>query len=144
MYKRYRYPSIWSDMNRMQREMDKLFKYYSPQRTPKSVGYPPINIWADEENALITAEIPGVAKEDLDINVTGDTLTISGERKSEEQPEETLFHRQERAFGNFNRSIQLPYTVDVNKVSASFKNGLLEITLPRVEAEKPKKIKIKA
>jgi len=129
-------------MNRLQQDMNRLFGESSPTRRTAST-YPAMNIWADENSALITTEIPGVDKEALEINVTGDTLTISGERKPDELPEGAQYHRQERMFGQFNRSIQLPYTVDVNKVKASFKNGVLEVVLPRVEAERPKKITVK-
>lgn len=143
MYRRYRTPSIWHEMRRMQDEMEKLNKEFSPRYAQSTRSYPVVNIWADEESAIITAEIPGVSKDELDINVTGDTLTVSGARKTEELPEGAKYHRQERNYGEFSRSIRLPYTVDVNKVKASFKNGILEVTLPRVEAEKPKKIVVK-
>ena len=143
MYRRYRIPSIWQEMNRLQREMNRIFGTYSPAASLAAPSYPPINIWADENNALITVEIPGVDKGDLDVNVTGDTLTLSGERKLDEIPNGAQFHRQERSYGKFNRSVQMPYTVDVQKVKATFKNGLLKIELPRVEAEKPKKIAVK-
>ncbi len=143
MYRRYRTPSIWHEMRRMQDEMDKLTREFSPRNTQSNRSYPAVNIWADEESAIITAEIPGVSKDELDINVTGDTLTLSGSRKPEDLPQGAKYHRQERNYGEFSRSIRLPYTVDVNKVKASFKNGILEVSLPRVEAEKPKKIVVK-
>jgi HSP20 family protein len=144
MYRRYRTPSIWQEMNRLQRDMNRLFGDYVPGRVQTAPSYPAMNVWADENSALITAEIPGIDKDDLEINVTGDTLSLSGERKLEELPEGARYHRQERTSGKFNRSVQLPYTVDVQKVKATFKNGVLQIVLPRVEAEKPKKIAVKA
>jgi len=142
MYFRYRTPSIWHEMNRLQRDMHRLFGEASPARQA-APAYPAMNVWANENSALITAEIPSVSKDALDINVTGDTLTISGERAPEELPEGVRYHRRERGFGKFNRSIQLPYTVDVEKVKATFKNGVLEVVLPRIEAEKPKKIAVR-
>ena len=144
MYRRYRTPSIWREMDRMQHDMNRLFGDLSQNRIRKAPSFPAINVWAAEDSAKITAEIPGVSKDDLDINVTGDTLTLSGVREHDELPEGARYHRQERRYGEFNRSIQLPYTVDVNKVKAAFKNGLLTVELPRVEAEKPKKITVKA
>jgi HSP20 family protein len=144
MYRRYKTPSIWQEMNRMQQEMNKWFNVNYPQPKISTGAYPAMNIWADEESALITAEIPGVQKDNLEINVTGDTLTVSGERLLDDLPDGTRYHRQERKTGKFERSIQLPYTVDVNKVKATFKNGSLEVFLPRVEAEKPKKITVKS
>jgi HSP20 family protein len=124
--------------------MNQLFGDYSTSRVRSAKSYPAINIWSDENSALITAEIPGIRKEELEVNVTGDTLTISGERNMDELPDNVRYHRQERTFGKFNRSIQLPYTVDTDKVKANFKNGVLEISLPRIEGEKPKKITVKA
>jgi HSP20 family protein len=131
-------------MDRLQQDMTRLFGDLSVNRTRKASSFPAINIWAAEESAKVTAEIPGVSKDDLDINVTGDTLTLSGVRSQDDLPEGARYHRQERRFGEFSRSIQLPYTVDVNKVKAVFKNGVLSVDLPRVEAEKPKKIAVKA
>lgn len=144
MYRRYRIPSVWQEMNQMQQEMSKWLNLYSPQRMESTRAYPAINIWADEESAIIAAEIPGVPKENLEINVTGDTLSVGGERLLDEIPEGARYHRQERITGKFDRSIQLPYTVDVNKVQATYKNGILKVILPRIEAEKPKKITVKS
>lgn len=144
MYRRYRTPSIWREMDRLQNDMNRLLGDMTRNRMRKASAFPAINIWAAEDSAMITAEIPGVDKKDLDINVTGDTLTLSGVRKQAELPDDVRYHRQERRFGEFNRSIQLPYTVDVNKVKATFNNGVLSVDLPRVEAEKPKKITVKA
>jgi len=144
MYRRYRIPWIWQEMNRLQRDMNRLFGNMTINRERTSPSYPAINIWADENSAIITAEIPGINEDEMEINVTGDTLTIAGERKFEELPEGAKYHRNERSYGKFNRNIQLPYTVDVDKVKASFKNGVLKIILPRIEAEKPKKIAVKA
>ena len=144
MYRKYRTPSIWREMDRMQKDMDRLFGSMTPSRRRTAPSFPAVNVWAAEESAMISAEMPGVSKDDLEINVTGDTLTLSGVRKHDELPEGARYHRQERRYGDFERSIQLPYTVDVNKVKAVFKNGVLRVELPRVESEKPKKIAVKA
>jgi HSP20 family protein len=131
-------------MDRLQKDMNRLFGESPMRRLRTAPSFPAINVWAAEESAMITAEMPGVSKDDLEINVTGDTLTLSGSRNPDELPEDAHYHRRERSYGDFNRSIQLPYTVDVNKVKATFKNGILKVELPRVEAEKPKKIAVKA
>jgi HSP20 family protein len=131
-------------MDRLQKDMNRLFGDLTLDRVRRAPSFPAINVWASENSALVTAEIPGVDKDELEINVTGDTLTLSGNRMSEDLPDGTRFHRQERKYGKFSRNIQLPYTVDVAKVKATFKNGVLKIELPRVEAEKPKKISVKA
>jgi HSP20 family protein len=131
-------------MDRLQQDMNRLFGDMTVNRMRQAPTFPAINIWAAEESAKVTAELPGVGKDDLDINVTGDTLTLSGVRNQDDLPEGAHYHRQERRFGEFSRSVQLPYTVDINKVKAVFKNGVLSVELPRVEAEKPKKITVKA
>jgi HSP20 family protein len=131
-------------MDQLQREMNRLFDATSKGRVFNSPSYPAINIWTNQDGQLITAEIPGVHPEDLEIDVTGDALSISGERKQTEVAKDARYHRWERSYGTFSRTIQLPFMVDTNKVEASFKNGVLLINLPRAEADKPKKIAIKS
>ena len=142
MYRRMQIPA-WQEMENLQREMNRLFSDFMPTRFRAASEFPAMNIWADENSVLVTAELPGIKVDDLDINVLGENLTISGERTPEELPEDAQYHRRERGFGKFTRSIQLPYQVDVKKVNASFKNGVLSITLPRAESDKPKKIAVK-
>jgi HSP20 family protein len=119
--------------------MNDLFGRYG--QTPAR-EYPALNVWTNEEGAVITAELPGVNAEDLDISLTGDTLTFRGSRAPEELEEGESYHRRERAYGDFVRSIRLPFGIDAGKVEASSRNGLLRLTLPRAEAEKPKKIEV--
>lgn len=142
MYKKYQTPTVWREMERFQRDMNRLFDDFSPT-TRSAPTFPAVNIWADSESVLITAEMPGISGEDIDINILEDTLTINGERPVENLPEGATYHRQERGFGKFSRSIRLPYRVDAKKVKASFKNGILEISLPRAEEDRPKKITVK-
>jgi HSP20 family protein len=143
MYRTFRTPSIWREMDRLQRDMNRLFKQYDPAQLRTAPSYPAVNIWANDDGLFVSAEMPGVRVEDLDINVNNDMLTISGQRSADEIPEGTRFHRNERRYGEFSRTIQLPFAVDADKVEASFKDGVLSITLPKVEAEKPKQISIK-
>jgi len=144
MYRRYRVPSVWREMNRLQREMNRLFDDTYPHRARRAAGYPAMNVWANEDGLIITAEVPGVKPEDIDISVVGDTLTLSGSHKPDELKEDSRYHRQERGYGDFTRSIQLPFLVNVKKVEATFQNGVLNITMPRAEEDKPKKITVKA
>jgi HSP20 family protein len=132
-------------MDRLRREMNRLFTEW-PSRGGWSVasGYPAMNVWTDEDNAVVTAELAGIDPEDIDISVENDTLTLRGTRKPEEVEEDATFHRRERRFGNFSRSFRLPFKVDAGNVDASFKNGVLNISLPRAEEDKPRKIAIKA
>jgi len=142
LYRSIRTPSIWREMDRLQREMNRVFSGFAPSRVRTAPSYPAFNIWADEENALITAEIPGVSADDIQIDVVGETLTLSGNRTPDELPEGAQYHRRERGYGKFARRIQLPYLVDVDTVKAIFKNGVLNVSLSRAEADKPKKISI--
>jgi HSP20 family protein len=131
-------------MNRLQRDMNRLFNSYGPFRLRTAPSYPAVSVWAKEDGQVVNAEMPGVKAEDIDVSVVGDTLTISGKRGPEELPEGARFHRRERVAGEFSRSIQLPFAVDSEKVEASLKDGVLTLNLPRLEADKPKKITIQS
>jgi HSP20 family protein len=142
MYPIYESPRIWQELDQFQREMNRLFDTAGKRRVIKPLGYPAINVRMNEDEQLITAEMAGVHSDDIDIDVTGDAITISGERKMDQDPDDVYYHRRERSYGTFSRTIQLPFMVDTNKVEASFRNGILVIRLPRAEADKPKKISI--
>lgn len=144
MYRRYGIPTAWRDMDRIQNEMNRLFEVYYPNRMRSAPAYPALNVWTSDEGLNVTAEVPGVRPEEIDIQVVGDTLTLSGTRKPEELTENARYHRQERGYGNFTRSLQLPFPVDVNKVEATFHNGVLMIAMPRTEEDKPRKIAVKS
>ncbi len=140
--------SPWfEEMDRLRREMNRLlastFESAWPWRRV-APGYPAMNVWANDEGVIITAELPGVNPEDIDIAVDGDTLTLTGSRKPEEHDEEIVYHRRERGYGKFSRVLQLPFQVDVDKVEANFSKGVLSIVLPRAEADKPRKIAVKS
>ena len=144
MYRRIR-PTrnlMWREMDRLQHDMNRLFEDFYPIPTRNAPSYPAMNLWADEKSALITAELPGLEVKDIDLKILEDTLTISGERSTDDLPENTTYHRRERGAGKFSRSLKLPYTVDTKQVKASFKDGVLEIKLPRSEADRPKKIMV--
>jgi HSP20 family protein len=131
-------------MDQLQREMNRLMDTSFRRRSFGSPSFPAINIWTSEEGQVITAEMPGFKPEDIDIDVTADKLTLSGERNPDEVAEDARYHRHERVYGKFTRSIQLPFMVDTKKVDASMKDGVLEIALHRAEADKPKKIAVKS
>jgi HSP20 family protein len=143
MYRRFRTPTVWQEMDRLQREMDRVFRASSPSRMGTG-GYPAMNIWSNEDSAVITTELPGIDLDDIDISVVGDTMTLTGKRTAEELPEGARYHRQERGFGKFTRSIKLPYTVDGDKVEATYNRGVLSIELPRAESDKPRKIQVRS
>lgn len=140
----FRTSSVWREMDRLQREMNRLFNGYTPTGVHQAPSYPAINIWTSEDGQFVSAEMPGVRTEDIDVSVESGTLTISGRRGYDELPDNVRPHRRERSFGEFSRSIRLPFAVDTEHIEASFKDGVLNITLPRVEEDKPKKILIKS
>ena len=144
MYRRYRTPSMWQEMDRLQHEMNRLYDTLNPSRFEVAPSFPAINIWVNENGLIVTSEVPGIEPENMDISVVNEMLTISGEREAEVVDTETRYHRQERGFGKFARTIQLPFAVDSNKVEATFRDGILQVFLPRKEEDKPKKIKVVA
>ena len=119
-----------------------LFEDFFRQQPEQSAGGPVVNAWKDDEKAVVEAELPGVDPKDVDISVRGRKLTITGERKAEELNEEERYHYKERWHGSFTRAFELPFEVDADKVEAGFKHGILTVTLPRAEADKPRKIEI--
>lgn len=129
--------ALWG-LGSLQREMMGLFA-----GQPGSAAHAPaINVWSDQEKTVVTAELPGVDPSGINIAVLGDSLTIEGERQPVELGKDEVLHRQERNHGPFSRSIALPYEVAADKVSAKYNRGLLEVTLPRHEASKPRKIAV--
>jgi HSP20 family protein len=143
-------PGIWKvgnafgsfpEIKRLQRDMNRLFA-----EMPTAAGreYPAINVWGGEHGYVLTAELPGIDASKLDISVVGDTLTFRGSREFEPLREGETYHRQERSGGRFSRTLQLPFQIDAEKVTARYEKGILTLTLPKTAAEKPRKITIKA
>lgn len=133
--------SPWFEMERLQREMDRLF---SGTSLPFAQNFPALNLWAGENDAIITAELPGINPDDLELSVLDEALTLSGTRTLEQLKEGESYHRQERGHGRFTRTVALPLRADAARVEASYERGILKITLPRAEEDKPKKIKVKS
>jgi HSP20 family protein len=142
----FRQSFSWNEMDRLRRDFDRLFEGSFPALyRQRSRSFPAINIWSNEtEGVIVTAELPGMAAEDVTITATGDTLTISGSCQPVEEVAGEQMHRQERLYREFNRDVQLPFTIDMEGVEAAMNKGVLRVTLPRAEAEKPKQISIKA
>jgi HSP20 family protein len=109
-----------------------------------AAAFPPMNIWQNDEAAAIVAELPGVDPAQIEISVKDDVLTIAGERRAPELPEGATWLRRERVFGRFTRSIRLPFRADPDKVEARFDDGVLRIAVRRPEADRPRRIEIKA
>ena len=102
-----------------------------------------LDIYEQKDDLIIKAEMPGLTKDEIDISLDGNVLTIKGEKKKEEEVKEEDYYRCERAYGAFSRSIELPVAVQIDKVNASFKNGVLEIRLPKTEEAKKHVVKVK-
>lgn len=128
------------EMQRLQREMNQIF---SGLDHPLNQEVPPINAWVGEGDIIVMAELPGMDPGNVEISVVGDTLTLSGTRETEGLKEGESYHRQERGHGRFKRTLQLPFRVEAGKVEAKYDRGILRITLPRAEADKPRKISVR-
>lgn len=115
-------------------------------RTDDTLGtwIPPVDVFEKHDHLVIRAEIPGVQKEDMDVRIDNGVLTLHGERKQETEIKEENAYRMERIYGMFTRSFSLPTTVDATKVTATYKDGVLELTVPKAETAKPKQVEIKA
>ena len=129
------------ELRRMQSEMSRLFSGSSLAATR---DFPPINVWLGDNSVVVTAELPGVTRDHVTLNLQDDVLTGEGKREPEQRQEGLNWQRRERAYGSFSRVVQLPFRVDPDKVQARFNNGILEIELERLEADRPKKIEIRA
>jgi HSP20 family protein len=115
-----------------------LSRFASP-----SVGeFPLMNVWEGTDETLVTCEMPGIDPGTIEISVAGKSFSLNGSRKPESVATDESYHRGERWYGQFSRAVELPYNVEAYKVKAEFRKGVLYVTLPRAEAEKPKKITI--
>ena len=136
--------SSFSELERMRQQMDNLFNRVPDTGMPSLHAgvFPSINLTEDQETYHIRAELPGISAEDLDIQATGNNLSISGERKIEAENDSVRYHRREREAGKFSRAISLPGDIDPDGVSASLADGVLKVSVPKAEKAKPKQITI--
>jgi len=136
------------ELGRLRNEMDRLWEDFFGERRffapAERLLHPSLDVAETKDRLMITAEIPGMDAKDIDISISGDTLTIKGEKKQEKEEKEENYHLLERSYGAFSRSIKLPAAVDADKVDATYKKGILKIALPKKEEAKPKEIKVKA
>ena len=105
---------------------------------------PPADLIEDKNDVVLTLDVPGMRMEDFDIAITADALTVKGERKYERERKDGEIVRSERVYGSFQRSVLLPNAVDADRVKATYKDGVLEVRLPKTEAAKPKKIAVES
>ena len=111
---------------------------------PSTVEFPATNVWVSEDHAVVTTEIPGIDPSALETSVIRDSLTLRGVRQAEALKEGESYHRRERWSGQFTKTLEMPFAVESDKVEARFSKGILYISLPRAEADKPRKISVKS
>jgi HSP20 family protein len=138
----------FNELARLQGDLNRLFDgNFAPARKTgedlaRQIWHPTVDVVEDADKILVTADLPGVAQEQLEIQVEKDVLTLKGERKVDRNGSREHFRRYERAGGSFERSFTLPPTVDAEKIAASLKDGVLYLTLPKRPEEKPRSIKV--
>jgi HSP20 family protein len=136
----------FEELESMRRQMDLLTEGLTRGLLRETTAgvFPLVNITEDKNCYYVRAELPGLKADELDISVTGDTISISGEKKISTEEEDVQYHRRERESGKFSRIVSLPSQIDTGKVEAHCADGILTIVLPKAEAAKPKQISVKA
>jgi HSP20 family protein len=128
----------WSN-DRLRREMDQFFGRTGT--APRARAFPPVNLYENAEGYVLTAELPGLAADQIEIHVEGNRVTLGGERRVD-HPDDASLHRSERTGGSFRRSVELPGEVDAEKAEASYRNGVLMLRIPKAERYQPRKIAV--
>jgi HSP20 family protein len=143
----------WTPMGNLasfQDEMNRMFEQVFRGGTGEEAGWgvrpwaPPVDIYETDDALVLKAELPGISKDDVSVEIHQNTLSLRGQRKHEAEVKEDRYHRVERAYGTFQRSFVLPTMVDQKHVQATYKDGILELRLPKSEAAKPKRVAIQS
>lgn len=145
--RRNRRGDLFGELVDMQQEMNRLFDdFFGERRTGMAEGawMPAVDISEDEQAILVKAELPGLTQEDIELNLQDNVLTLKGEKKQEKKEDKDNYHQSECCYGSFTRSFTLPANVKQDDIQANFKDGVLQITLPKAEEVKPKKITVSA
>jgi HSP20 family protein len=139
--------SPWRELEQMSNRLTRLFDESWPSGTRTANGgtwFPAVNVEETADELVLTAELPGMSHEDIELEVENNVLTISGEKRNErEETEERRYHLWERTYGSFQRSFTLPRTVDADSIEARFKDGVLHVHLPKMDEAKGRKISIR-
>lgn len=145
----------FTDMMRWERDMEQLFDDFMTRRIRPfwderwwparilGVSAPALDLYEEKDYIVAKVELPGMTKEDIEVNISDGQLTVKGEKKKEEEIKEEDYYRSERAYGAFSRTVELPKGIEVEKAQASFRNGVLEIRLPKSEEAKKREIPVK-
>jgi HSP20 family protein len=136
------------ELDKMRSEMDRLWDAFFEGRPRKNMmegeeWLPSVDVSETKNDLVVKAELPGMDPKDIDISLSDGLLTIKGEKKQEKEEKEENYHFIERSYGSFTRSVQLPKEVKHEKISASYRNGVLKVVLPKSEEAKTKEVKIK-
>lgn len=134
----------WAEFERIRRGLDELSRSCGDkaQAQARANVYPPLNIYEEPDRLLVTAELPGVKVEDLDLSIEGDTLTLQGKREHRQPDAGISYHRREIESGGFSRAVALPVKVDTERVAAKLHNGVLTITLMKASEVTPRQINV--
>ncbi len=134
----------WAEFERIRQGLDELSRTYVDKGKPQNRAnvYPALNIYEEADRLIITAELPGVKPQDLDLSLEGETLTIQGKRDSKQNETGISYHRREIESGSFSRAIALPVKVEGEHVGARLNNGILTVTLMKASAVTPRQIKV--
>lgn len=137
------FPRVWDIQNEINRVFDSLMGPSSSEGDDfRGMWSPSVDIAETDDEVVVSADLPGIHKEDIKVNVQNNVLTFSGERKQETKSEGSNYHRMERAYGFFSRSFTLPATVKADAIKAVYKDGVLRLTLPKVEEARPRQIAV--
>jgi HSP20 family protein len=134
----------FQELDNMRRQLDRFMNFYStsPRRSADAGVFPQLNVTEDGDKFYMRAELPGVKSDDLDIQATGKTISISGERKIHAEHNNARYHRREREAGKFSRVMAMPSDIDADRIEARLQNGILTVMVPKAEAAKPRQIKV--
>jgi HSP20 family protein len=135
----------WDPFHDLQREVGRLFERLDPMHSARRAHrYPPFNLYESADRYILSVQLPGMAPADIDLTITGETLTLRGERKRADGVKEDSYRRQERPMGRWSRTITLPDRVESAQVGASFADGILTVDFPKAENAKPRQITVVA
>ncbi len=144
---------LWTDLGRLGGGFDPWFgvewpagnlEGLSSSAARRASEFPLVNIWVNGDEAVLTTEIPGIDAKSVEISVAGKTVTLRGSREPDREETGKTYHRRERWYGQFSKTIEMPFNVEANAVEARFRKGVLHVTLPKAQADKPRTIKVKS
>jgi len=135
----------WAGFGELENRLQQIFNNWPAEATSANVSdwIPAVDLAEEQDRYILTADLPGVTKEDIDLSLTDDVLTLKGSRKAESEEKKKGYHRVERSYGSFQRSFRIPGGVDGSKIEANFKHGVLNVVLPKPEESRPRQIDVK-